>query len=202
MSRVGILAYGSLIEDPGKELAPLISERRPRVRTPFSIEFARSSPTRDGAPTVVPVESGGCPVDGALLVLEVGVSLATAKDMLWRRETRNEASGKRYSPPARPHPDQMVVERLSRFQGIEVVLYARFGANLTDPGAATLADLAIQSARAGAGRIGRDGISYLMSLKQQGITTPLMPGYEREILRRTGASSLEEAWSRCRRGLV
>jgi len=56
MGSIGILAYGSLIEEPGKEIEPLIRERRKGIKTPFSIEFARSSSTRDGAPTLVPVE--------------------------------------------------------------------------------------------------------------------------------------------------
>lgn len=47
IERIGILAYGSLIEDPGKELKPLIIERIPNVKTPFSVEFARSSSSRE-----------------------------------------------------------------------------------------------------------------------------------------------------------
>jgi hypothetical protein len=58
MSRIGILAYGSLIEEPGKEIEPLICDHRVRIETPFSIEFGRSSSTRDGAPTVVPAKPG------------------------------------------------------------------------------------------------------------------------------------------------
>ena len=38
MTIIGILAYGSLIEDPGKEIDPLVCERRERIETPFSIE--------------------------------------------------------------------------------------------------------------------------------------------------------------------
>ncbi len=202
MSSVGILAYGSLIEEPGKEIGPLIRERREGIETPFSIEFARSSSTRDGAPTVVPVESGGCPVYATILVLEAGISREKAEDLLWRRETRNECSDKHYTPPSEPSPNKMVVERLSDFSGAEVVLYTKFGANITDLSAGKLADLAIKSARAEAGRIGKDGISYLMSVKRQGISTPLMGGYENEILRKTGASSLEDALLRCRDGDV
>lgn len=40
---VGILAFGSLIDDPGKELAPVIVMRKPNVLTPFGVEFARSN---------------------------------------------------------------------------------------------------------------------------------------------------------------
>ncbi|MGQ4878909.1 hypothetical protein ACOJCM_10110 [Billgrantia sp. LNSP4103-1] len=202
MSSIGILAYGSLIEDPGKEIEPHIRERRERIVTPFAIEFARSSSTRNGAPTVVPVESGGCRVHATILVLGEGISLEKAEDLLWRRETRNECTDKHYSAPSEPSPNKMIVERLENVAGTEVVLYTKLGANITEPSAAKLADLAIKSAKGKAGKAGKDGISYLMSVKRQGISTPLMPGYEDEVLRKTGASSLEEALSRCRDGSV
>lgn len=103
MSKVGILAYGSLIEEPGKEIEPLICERRDRIETPFSIEFARSSSTRDGAPTVVPVETGGSPVDATILVLDVGVRLEKRKIYCGgeRRETNVPTS------TTLRHPDQI-----------------------------------------------------------------------------------------------
>lgn len=202
MSSIGILAYGSLIEEAGSEIEPLIRERRESIETPFSIEFARRSSTRDGAPTVVPVESGGCPVDATILVLEAGVSVTEARDLLWRRETRNENSDRRYSPPTMPNPNKVVVETLRNFEGIDVVLYTKLGANITDISAEKLADLAIKSAKAEAGRKGQDGISYLISVKRHRISTPLMPGYEKEILRKTGASGLDDALSRCRDGTV
>ncbi len=196
MSSIGILAYGSLIEEPGKEIEPLIRERRKSIETPFAIEFARKSSTRDDAPTVVPVDSGGCRVEATILVLKAGVSLEKAEDLLWRRETRNECSDKHYSAPSKPGPNKMIVERLENFAGIDVVLYTKLGANITDLSAAKLAKLAIESAKANAGKTGKDGISYLMSVKRQGISTPLMPGYEDEILRETGTSSLEGALSK------
>lgn len=202
MNRVGILAYGSLIEEPGKEIEPLIRERKESVETPFSIEFARSSSTRDGAPTVVPVESGGARVQATILVLDTDVNLEQAQDLLWRRETRNECTDKHYTPPFKPTSNRMVVEQLDNFAELDVVLYTKLGANIADPNTAKLADLAIKSAKAEAGRTGKDGISYLLSVKRQGISTPLMQGYESEILRKTSASSLEDALSRCREGNV
>ncbi len=54
-NEVGLLAYGSLQSDPGPELSPLIERRITDVLTPFAVEFARSSRTRAGAPTLVPV---------------------------------------------------------------------------------------------------------------------------------------------------
>jgi hypothetical protein len=40
---------------------------------------------------------------------------------------------------------------------------------------------------------GRDGITYLMDAKQNGIVTPLSEPYEQEILRRTEADNLADA---------
>ena len=51
---IGILAYGSLIDDPGREIEPLIISGIKEVDTPFRIEFARASRTRDGAPKLIP----------------------------------------------------------------------------------------------------------------------------------------------------
>ena len=58
---VGILAFGSIAGDPGAELAAAVT-RRIEVKTPFAVEFARSSRSRDGAPTLVPVGEGGAHV--------------------------------------------------------------------------------------------------------------------------------------------
>jgi hypothetical protein len=54
-----------------------------------------------------------------------------------------------------------------------------------------LAELAIKSARLE--RTGRDGITYLIDAKRNGIVTPLSVDYEQEILRRTQTSNLHEA---------
>jgi hypothetical protein len=71
------------------------------------------------------------------------------------------------------------------------VFAARFFATIRPLTAERLAELAITSARQE--RAGRDGISYLIKAKLNGIATPLSPSYEQEILRRTGTASLEEA---------
>ena len=191
--RVGILAYGSLLEEPGSEIAPLIAEKIPGARTPFRIEFFRSSPTRGGAPTVVPVENAGAFVLGTVLLLRESISPGEARDLLLRREIRREGTGLRYSNPTGNDPNQMRAEELSDFAGVDLVLYARFGPTLSDPTPEQLADLAIRSVTTEAGQKGLDGISYLISIKRQGIVTPLMPAYEREVLIRTSAASLEDA---------
>lgn len=191
--RVGILAYGSLLEEPGGELAPRIVERIPGTQTPFRIEFFRASPMRGGAPTVVPVENAGAAVRGTVLVLDKSVSIEDARDLLWRRETRREGTAQRYREPVGTDPNEMLAVELPDFAGMDVVLYARFGATLSNPTPEELADLAIRSVGTEAGSKGLDGISYLISLKRQGIATPLMPAYEQAVLRRAGRTNLEDA---------
>jgi hypothetical protein len=113
--------------------------------------------------------------------------------MLWRRETNQVCSGKRYNPPDKPGPNTVLIEKLTDFAGVDVVLYTKIGSNIHSLNPETLADLAINSAKAPAGDEDRDGISYLISAKKSGIVTPLMPEYEKEILRQTGAETLEQA---------
>jgi len=198
MCRIGILAYGSLIEEPGKEIEPIIRERISGVETPFCIESARSSAKRDGAPTVVPVESGGARVPATIFVLEEGISVQTAQDLLWRRETRNECTDKHYKKPINPNPNSMIVEELTVFGGVEKVLYTKLGSNIAELTPENLAELALKSARSDAGKKNKDGISYLISLKRHGIITPLMPTYEEAILKKTNTGSLEDALAKIR----
>lgn len=193
MSKIGILAYGSLIDDPGVELKPLISEKIKDIETPFNIEFARSSRSRGGAPTVVPVEDCGARVQAVILVLNDDVEIEVVKDLLWRRETRNESSNKHYQNPITPSNNQVVIGEIPELSGINIILYTKIGANIDTPTPEKLANLAIQSAKGRAGAEGKDGISYLMALKKQNIKTPLMPQYEEEILKSVGVSSLSEA---------
>jgi len=200
MDRIGILAYGSLIEDPGCELSPLIRRRIQNVETPFNIEFSRKSSSRNYAPTVVPVDSGGAAVNATIFVLVEDLDIKKAVDLVWRRETGNEASDNHYNPPERPSVNHVVVGEISDFYGVEKVLYAKIGANISNPTSKQLAELAVSSAREKAGKLRKDGISYLISLKRQEIMTPLMPEYEEEILLATGTQSLEEAYEVASRG--
>jgi len=194
--KIGILAYGSLIEDPGIEIEPLITEKISNVETPFPLEFARTSKTRDGAPTLVPVESGGSSVTGTILVLDGSVDLDGAKNILWRRERRIENSGKVYQEVVNPSPNKVIVEVLENFNHLDYVLYTKIGANIEGLTAERLADLAIESARMKAGEKVEDGISYLLSVKRQGIKTPLMEHYEQALLNKMAVKTLDEALER------
>ena len=141
----------------------------------------------------MPVPEGGATVDASILVLQTAVSEAEAANMLWRREIRREGSGEGYDPPSDPGINDVLVRRLENFAGLEVVLYAEIGANIPEPGPSKLARLAIRSARSDAGKNGKDGISYLIEARKNGMETPLTLDYEREILRCAGARTLEEA---------
>ncbi len=140
----------------------------------------------------VPVEKSGACVKSVILVLKEHVSEAKAKNMLWRRETNQIGSKGIYEPSANLGQNTVCIKRLENFQGIEVVLYTSIAPNINNLTPQRLAELAIHSARAKEGSEGREGISYLIAAKRNGIITPLMPEYENEILRQTKKRRLEE----------
>jgi hypothetical protein len=186
--RIGVLAYGSLRTDPGGELLPLIVERV-TVRTPFGIEYGRFSQTRGGAPTVVP-HPRGAPVDAEVLVLDGSVGLDAAQDMVWRREVRQVGTSARPSPRS-----PVVVRALEDFAGCTVVLYTDFIDDpIEEPNPTALAKAALQSV----GQVSelKDGLAYLADLLGLGVITPLTFAYRDEILRLSGARTLDEARTR------
>jgi hypothetical protein len=191
--KVGILAFGSIVEDPGLELEAAIARRIEAV-TPFPVEFARSSRTRDGAPTLVPVSEGGARIPALVLVLKRSVTVVDARAMLYRRETgslQDAGAGSRVG---------WIVE-LQGYEGTGICLYTALEANIPPPLTADkLAELALHSVLGPSGAKRRDGISYLQQQKRRGIDTPLMRPYEEAVLTRTGAGNLEEAWERVRLG--
>lgn len=189
---IGILAFGSLISDPGPELAPKIIMRI-KTPTPFPVEYARySGETRGGGPTLVPHEAGA-PVCGEILVLEDAVTVAEARDMLWRRERRRTGCGDTYAEGT--SANSVLVRHISDSPCVSNVLYTDFHpeGKIERPNAEELARRAIQSIKTAEG--GKDGISYLMSNFAAGIETPLTPAYKAEILRQTKTESLKEALS-------
>lgn len=188
---VGVLAYGSIVDLPGAELEA-VTVRRIDVETPFVVEYARSSRTRDGAPTLVPAEDGGAHLPAKILVLDGSISIPEARGILYRRESgpgRNRAGGAEDAP---------WIKELTDFAGLDTGLYTALGANIRPLTASKLADLAIRSAHSDAGAQRRDGISYLDQQRRRGLVTPLTGLYEAAILARTGARNLAEAWERVR----
>ena len=187
---VGILAYGSLISDPRDEIEKACTKIIHDVMTPFHIEFARSSNNRGGAPTLVPVASGGAHVKGQ--VFEMNISEAKAADILYRREIGKEGDMTRtYKRPNSVTENTVLVERLTNFAGLDVVLYTQIAATIMPLTAKHLAELAIASVAKAPD--GLDGISYLSAAKKHGIETALSPAYEAEILKETKCKDLEQA---------
>ena len=187
---VGILAYGSLIDDPGSEITPLIIARR-QTRTPFCVEYARSSKKRGGAPTLVPVSKGGAQVKATILVLRGRVSEESARNMLWRRETGRREG--RYNPPRRPSYNSVLIDVFRNLEDVDVVLSTRIAANIAPLNAHKLATLAIKSVKNPSVAKTENGIAYLSRAKNAGIVTPLTPQYEEAILRLTHTQSLQAA---------
>jgi hypothetical protein len=193
-AKLGILAFGSLIDCPGREIEEAIVARKSEILTPFNIEFARTSRRRAGAPTLVPVDAGGGPVLAHILVVDLPEQ--EARDRLWRRETNRVGQGGHYVHRRNPGLDTLIIEPHENLGGVAIVLAARFAANIAPLNAEVLAALAIESAQ----KLddGRDGISYLLNTKRNGIATPLSAPYEREVLRRMQAATLEDALKRIR----
>ena len=186
--KVGILAFGSLIGDPGPEIGPKIIMRI-KCQTPFGVEYGRLSQTRGGAPTLVPHEKGA-PVSAEILVLDDAVSENEARDMLSRRERRKEGTGERYSKS--DSPNSVLVSSANDNPCVETVFYTDFNPSgkktLT---AKELADAAIESVKKA--EEGKDGITYLMNNIAAGIETPLTAAYRDEVLRQMNADSLSAA---------
>ena len=135
--------------------------------------------------------SSGKPGKAEVLVLVDGVALAEARNLLWRRETRNEGSARIYRESGQPNA--VIVRDLTGFCGVEHVLYTDFNpeGKIVDPNPASLADAAMRSV--GRAAPGEDGISYLMGLLAAGIETDLTSRSVAEILSRTDASDLAGA---------
>jgi hypothetical protein len=140
----------------------------------------------------VPVETGGASVSARIFVLS-GISATEAQDILWRRETRRKGN---YCAPAHPGLNDVVIEALENFHGLDIVYYTRIKMNIEGLCAEKLAELAISSAKAvrrGALYEGKDGITYLIAAKENGILTPLMSAYEQRIKNMTGSQNLADA---------
>jgi cation transport regulator ChaC len=190
---VGILAYGSLLEHPGEEIEKATVRVVSSVKTPFKVEFARSSGKRSGAPTLVPDDRGGN-VDARIFVVDLSVAEATNR--LYRRELNEVGSGLAYKEPKRVMANTVVIKSLPNFGGVETVLYTHISANIEPLTAGKLAELAIRSARERGDN--RDGITYLIDAARHGIETPLGKAYAAEIMRALGAPNLTDALAQAR----
>jgi len=198
---IGILAYGSLINDPGEEICEATLKIINNVETPFCVEYARKSRTRGNAPTLVPVPCElGSKVNGVIFLLKENMDEKSAMDMLYRRERHKVCTTEVYNAQL---PGDLRIECVRNFMGVDTVLYTAIKPNFNEildsslPSqrkAELLADAVIKSITPKTYSVGTDGISYLHDNMQNGIITPLTNPYREEILRRANhAQDLMEA---------
>jgi len=168
------MAYGSLISEPGDALNSHIIARIPQT-TPWPIEYARSSKSRGGGPTLV-IHPRGEPVKGLVFVLNLKhMGIEVARELLRKRE-------------------RTVAKYIKKVAcaGLNDVLYADLPANIPDADLKPrhLAQLAIKSV---VPKSERNGIRYLADNIKQGIATPLTEAYASAILSMMKADDLDVA---------
>lgn len=194
--KIGILAFGSLIDNPGEEITEL-EIGRIDCETPFKIEFARISSYRNNAPTLVPVKENlrGKNTQAKIIVLADKTSLEDAKSILWRRECNKTDKSLKFEEPNNPTSKNVLIQVLENFYNVEKVLYTNFlpQKQFADLNPEKLADFAIKSILSVEGKEKKDGIRYLISTKENGILTEYSKEYEKQILLKTNSKSLEEA---------
>lgn len=194
---IGILAYGSLIADPGWEIKDSTEGVVRPVETPFPVEYARRSKTRGGAPTLVPVPSGkGLPVQAAVIVLKKTVTLPHAYNILYRREIHRPGDSKKvYREPPAETSDRLQIKQLNGFAGTEVVLYTHLKANFEqilddsydDHEKSELLSIAArESLTEESFYAGQDGILYLDAANHFGVQTRLTAIYTHAVLALAG----------------
>lgn len=191
--KFGIIAYGSLISDPGVELDKLIRERK-NILTPFKVEFKRKSLTRGDAPTLIPVKEGGRRVKAQLFILDNKLTETLIESVLWNRERHLVGSNEEYTEPSIPNQNSIIIKVLIDFKGVHKVFYTQIGQNIPEPVTGkVLAELAIKSISGQAGKEKKDGLRYLNSITKSGVATDLTDEYLIEILKATGARDLDQA---------
>jgi len=192
MKPLGIMAYGSVIRNPGKELIAATEIKLDNQQTPFAVEFAHASKYRNGAPTLVPVEDGSR-VSCFVFIMKEGISEKEATNILFRREIGQPGSRKEYPSPEKGKKNTVYVEKIHNFNGVQTVLYTKILPDIKPLTAEELAKRAIESALSEAGERGIDGVSYLKNAIAAGIQTALSPDYEKVILKSTQAMDLDQA---------
>lgn len=179
---IAILAYGSLIWNPGDEIKQhTISVLD--VICPFKIEYARKSSTREDAPVLVKLSDEPGKTNAKLFVTDLHTSdenKAFVKEMIRQREDCGEKYVKVLEKP------------LKKFS---VIFYADLPKNMDKVNINELADLAIKSVEKckKKGKPEKNGIRYLLNNIKSGVITELTDSYANKIMEITKTDSLEEA---------
>lgn len=201
---IGILAYGSLLANPGEEIMQATERTISGVETPFAVEYARKSGGRSDAPTLVPVSDQiGNRVHASIFVLKAEVTEKQARDILYRRELNKVGTDRQYRESEKVNDNTVLIKELVDFSDVTKVLYTSIAATIPEildasrsieEKADVLARLAIASVTAETYAQGRDGIRYLSDAIEYGVETQLTNAYRQNILRLSGSSlNLEDA---------
>lgn len=202
---IGVLAYGSLIANPGTEIEQCTYKKIEDIDTPFSVEYARKSSTRANAPTLVPVANKtAASVKASIFVLNREIKINIAEEILYRREIHRVGDmNKTYQSPTNPNVNSVQIKSINNYGGVDKVLFTSIGANIPEiiddsrtdeEKAQLLADLAIGSVTDKTFSNKKDGIYYLDSAIKNGVITRLTDLYRNAILQKTeNSSSLENA---------
>lgn len=193
---IGILAFGSLIDNPGSEIQEL-ENCRIDCLTPFKVEFARISYSRNGAPTLLPIldNSKGKKTNAKIIVLKNNTEIDLAKSVLWRRECHKVGENRKFIASKKPTTKTVMIGEIDNFCDVKKVIYTYFleqneFKKLTPE---QLADYAISSILSEAGIKKMDGVRYLNSALNHGIKTEYSEAYKQQILDKTGCHTLEDA---------
>jgi len=199
---LGILVYGSMKGDPGKEITSSVQTTIP-VITPFPVEYARKSKNRSNAPVLVPVKEDGTKVKAQILVMKPDISEQMACDFLYRRAINFvDEPAIVYADKDKHENSGLEIQYIENFGTVEKVFYTAFTPNIEnivnpdispDDKAKELAYLAIESLNQDTFCMQRDGIRCLIEDLSSGIKTPLTDFYVREIINRASANDLNEA---------
>jgi hypothetical protein len=173
--QIAIVAYGSLIYEPGEALAELVQETEP-CRTPFPVEYGRHSRKWGGGP-VLTVDPRGEPVDGLRMVLKPGLPLGRVIDVLALREGISSAEG------------IIQIDQPGPLAHLTCALPRNLATADMDP--AALARRAASSVRNG----DLNGVAYLREAVQAGVRTARTDAYVAALLAISAAADLLEAES-------
>jgi hypothetical protein len=174
--QIAIVAYGSLIYEPGEALAELVQETEP-YRTPFSVEYGRQSKKWGGGP-VLTVDPRGEPVDGQRMILKPGLTLGEVIDVLAAREGIPSAHG--------------IIEIESPGALTELTCALPRNLEADDMAPAALAARAASSVSNGA----LNGVAYLRGAVGVGVRTARTDEYVAALLETSGGGDLFDAEAR------
>ncbi len=191
---VGVLAFGSLIWDPGCLQEHIIAGETREVLTPWPVEYARKSSSRCDAPTLVKVVDGWR-VNAKILVLDI-CDEETARSLVACREGLSDENR---------HKIKHCRESECEHNDLAAVFYAGLKPNICGPDlcAEELAALAVgsfQKLKRQDKDENKNGIRYLRKNIEHGVVTALTCEYKRTILEKCGKETLKDAEEACKQG--